>query len=496
MTYEVVVVGGGIGGLTVAALLAARGVNVCLLEKEDATGGCAANYSIGEYSFEGGAGLYSSWGPGELHENIFAELKLSLPETRPCEPAYVVRMADGHDIEIGTDREQFEDNLASAFPECARAAIAFYRELASVDLAIRNAATRLPDLSHSSSLQRRRALGLFQGRGIIASQHDTVAKHLPAVSPRFLRFLDAQLQMLGQCSSDECAYLYAAVALMLPSHGLYALRGGGSALAESLTASIKQSGGTVRLNTPVLRLAYSPDGKVAGVDLLSGETVYAEAAVVSNLTAWDTYGKLVGASRTPAQAREQLKGAHSLGAYLLYLGMDEAAAQRLPADHILAVTDPQAQLDDGPTSSPLMFAATPAWDTRAPEGKRAVTVWTQTDTEQWFSFHENEKQIEDQDQETLERWWTRIHACLPELGSGIEVIETATPLSYYERTRRRLGMVGGLAQSPSVFGTNSFSHRTVIPRLYTVGDTTFPGQGVAAVSYSARVLADELAPKS
>ncbi|MEP6707486.1 MAG: NAD(P)/FAD-dependent oxidoreductase [Pyrinomonadaceae bacterium] len=494
MTYEVVVVGGGIGGLTVAALLAARGVNVCLLEKEDTTGGCAANYSIGGYSFEGGAGLYSSWGAGELHENIFAELKLSLPEARLCEPAYVVRRPDGPEIAIGTDREQFEGNLASAFPECAPEAIAFYRELGSIDSAIRNAATRLPDLRNSSSLQRRRALGLFQGRGVTASQDDTVARHLPAVSPRFLRFLDAQLQMFGQCSSEECAYLFAAVALMLPSHGLYALRGGGSALAQALTGSIKRSGGTVRPNTPVLRLAYGPDGKVAGVDLLSGETLYAETAVVSNLTVWDTYGKLVGASQTPAQIREQLRGTHSQGAYVLYLGMEEAAAQRLPADHILAVTDSKAPPSDGPTSSPFMFAATPAWDTRAPEGKRAVTVWTQTDTEQWFSFHENEKQIEDQDQETLERWWPKIHACLPELGSGIEVIETASPLSYYERTRRRLGMVGGVAQFPSVFGTNSFSHRSALPGLYTVGDTIFPGQGVAAVSYSARLLADELAP--
>src|SRR6266516_1383584 len=492
MTYEVVVVGGGIGGLTVAALLAARGVNVCLLEKEDTTGGCAANYAIGGYAFEGWAGLYYAWGPGELHENIFAELKLSPLEARPAEPAYVVRLAHKRDVAICADREQFESNLASAFPECARATIAFYLALASIDSAIRNAAARLPDLPHASSLKVRRALGIFQGRGVIASRHDKVAKHLREVSSHFVQFLDAQLQLFGQCSSEECSYLYAALALMLPRHGLYVLRGGGSTLSESLTASIKQSGGTVRLNTPVLRLAYSPEGIVSGVELLSGETVYAERAVISNLTVWDTYGKLVGASRTPAQIREQLKSTHSQGAYLMYLAMDEAAAQCLPADHLLAVTEGKGELISDSSSSPFMFAATPAWDRRAPEGKRAVTVWTTTDTEQWFSFHENEQQLEDQDQETLEACWATIHACLPELGSDIEIIETATPLSFYERTRRRLGMVGGVAQFPSVFGPNSFGHTTPIPRLYTVGDTNFPGQGIAAVSYSARVLANEL----
>ncbi len=143
MTYEVIVVGGGIGGLTVAALLAARGVNVCLLEKEDTTGGCAANYAIGGYAFEGGAGLYSSWGPGELHENIFAELKLSPLEARPAEPAYVVRLADKRDVAICADREQFENNLALAFPECTRATIAFYRELASIESGARSASSRV-----------------------------------------------------------------------------------------------------------------------------------------------------------------------------------------------------------------------------------------------------------------------------------------------------------------------------------------------------------------
>ena len=51
MTHDVVVVGGGIGGLTVAALLAARGVDVCLIERAWQTGGCAASFEIMDYRF-------------------------------------------------------------------------------------------------------------------------------------------------------------------------------------------------------------------------------------------------------------------------------------------------------------------------------------------------------------------------------------------------------------------------------------------------------------
>src|ERR1051325_4018704 len=104
MAYEVVVVGGGIGGLTTAALLAARGVNVCLFEKESRAGGCAASFEKFGYTFEQTASLYASWEPGEIHERVFAELRHTTPpEARLAEPAYVVRLPDGTDVPIVKD---------------------------------------------------------------------------------------------------------------------------------------------------------------------------------------------------------------------------------------------------------------------------------------------------------------------------------------------------------------------------------------------------------
>ncbi|HZH89471.1 MAG TPA: NAD(P)/FAD-dependent oxidoreductase [Pyrinomonadaceae bacterium] len=502
MTHEVVVVGAGIGGLTTAALLAARGVDVCVLEKESRGGGCATTFERFGYEFETTAGLYAGWGDEDIHARVYAELPVAPPEARRLAPAYVVRLPDATEVRVGVESGdgvgEFEQELSRAFPECAHAAINFYRELMPVAEALQRSARRAPDLATLGKLGRMKLMAAEarQASRILALQTHTAAEHLAGASLRFRRFIDAQLQIYAGCASDECAYLYAAVALDLPRRGLYALGGGASALARSLTDSIKQSGGRVRFDATALRLAFDADGRAAGVDLLSGESVRATRAVVSNLTVWDTYGKLVGASRTPGGLRERLKSTRGWGAYLLYLGADDDAVRRLPAEHLLALDSWQEGETYDAERAQFMFSASPAWDAkRAPAGKRAVTVSLYTDAAEWFGYHTDETEHETQDQQMLEACWKRLHAALPELGAGVEVIETATPRTFYEGTRRKLGMTGGIPQTLANYSdADAFTHRSPFPNLYTVGDTVFPGNGLAAVTQSALIVANEIAP--
>src|SRR5438105_4234243 len=337
MTYDVVVVGGGIGGLTTAALLAARGVGVCLVERESRAGGCASTVEYSGHSFETCAGLYAAWQPGDVHERVFDELPVAPPRVREVSPAYTVRLPGGEDVRVGGGPEEFDASLRASFPECAEAAFAFYREATEI--------------------------------------------------------------------------------------------------ADALVESIRKSGGTVRFDTTALRLAFDSKGRAAGVTLLSGETIEARRAVVSNLTVWDTYGKLVGADRTPAALRARLKNLRGWGAYQIFVSLDEDAARRLPSDQILALEDFQEGDKFDAERALFMFSAAPTWDARAPAGKRAAVVSSFTDAEAWFAFHTDESEHEEKDTRALEELWARVHSALPELGAGAEVIETSTPRTVYERTR-------------------------------------------------------------
>ena len=434
-SYDVVVVGAGLGGLAVAALLAARGLGVCVLERQSQVGGCVGRVEFSGHEFEPGMGVYTSFGEREIYQQIFAELPVDVPETSLLTRPYVVRLADGTDVRLIHD-ESFFDELASAFPECVDQAVDFYRNPAP--------------------------------------------ESLRPTSARFQSFIDTQLRGFLHSSIDQCGRAVAAVALQRVRGPLYQIRGGVATLAERLAESIKRSGGAVRLNTPVLRLAYDESGQAIGVDLLSGETVVARKAIVSNLTVWDTYGKLIGLNRTPPEIKKILNTTQGTGAFLVYATIEESAISRLPAERLLAAM--QALADDDNQFNEFTLAI---------QGQTA-TLKSVTDVNEWFTFHASEEDFEESDQAFLEHFWTKLHATLPELGSGIEIIETANPRTYYDQTRRKLGMVMGLPRVSGLLSAKIPFPTTVIPNLLMAGDTVSPLPDLASVSQTALSVADQV----
>jgi phytoene dehydrogenase-like protein len=452
MEYEVVVIGAGIGGLTAAAVLAKSGLNVCLLERQSYAGGCAAVVEHAGYQFEPTHGLYCGWEPNGVFDRLFTQLTVRAPRAQLVSTPYVVRLPDGLDVPRITKHEDFEASLTAAFPECADAAIKFYRNL----------------INQSSSETKAGEL-----------------EHLGSCSPRFRDFVDIQLKALAQSSSVACNHQLAATALN-PQRSFWEIEGGVQSLIDSLTASFKHSGGKLRLNSPALRLAYGPDGAPVGVDLLNGERVFATRAIISNLTIWDTYGKLVGPGRTPREISSILKGMSALGSYQMFLTITEPTASALPAKRILLQT-PHDDEGSSEAEAQLFLHLSSLKEGNTSAAGYTAVVSTYTDAEDWFSFHEDLAAFDDRDRSMLESTWARLHSAMPELGDAVELIETATPQTYYETTRRRFGMIG----RPTSSATESTTS-TPFPNLWLVGDTVAGTFGLDGIIESAWAAARQL----
>ncbi len=444
MDYEVIVVGGGIGGLTVAAVLAARGVNVCLLERQSQVGGCAAPVAHGGYQFDPTFGLYTGWGPGEVYDRLCHELGVSAPRADLQSPAYVTRLPDGIDIPRVSDQEEFESSLRNAFPECPQAAIDFYRHLGSAN-----------------------------------RSQKSMAEYRDGCSSRFHAFVDVQLQAIAQASLDTCSCEFAA-GVLDPLRRFWRIQGGIQSLIELLAESFRRNGGRLRLDTPVLRLAYGSNDLPVGVDLLNGERVVATRAVVSNLTVWDTYGKLVGPNRTPRPSLAALREMHAYGVYQTFLTLTPRGAKTASP---LLIAAPVNAGDSNLEPEQLIFCPN-ALATSAESDHATAVVSAFTSAEDWFSFHEDHGAFEARDQAMLEKVWSRLHGAMPELGEGIEIIETASPQTFYETVRRRFGMIG--RPTPSL---NRMTGATVYPNLWIAGDTVAGGAGIEGVVDSSWQLA-------
>jgi C-3',4' desaturase CrtD len=483
---DVAVVGAGIAGLTAAALLAAEGLEVVLLEAHSQSGGCAGTFRRGPYTFDVGATQVAGFEPGGIHQRLFRHFALPLPQAEPLDPGCSVWLAgEQAPIRLWRQAAHWRDERLRQFPGSGR----FWDLCAALHRSNWAFAARdpvLPPRDGWDLAQLLRALGpatLASGLFSAATIADLLRLCGCGSDRRLRRFLDLQLRLYSQEPADRTAALYGATVLAMAQEplGLWHLQGSMQRLSDALEQALAQAGGGLRLRHRLTGLQRQADGwRLTGQGPAQRPFQLEAAEVVCTLPP-QALPLLLGAELPPAYAR-RIQGFDDPSGALVFYGA--VAREALPADLGL-----HAQLEWGDPGS-LFISVSADGDGRAPSGEATVIASVFTPARPWFGLEESVYQ------QRKQRALEGIQAGLQQL-LGLQVghfrhRELATPRGFAGWTGRPFGFVGGLGQHPSRFGPFGLASRTPLPGFWLCGDAIYPGEGTAGVSLSALMACRQL----
>lgn len=299
MNYDVIVIGGGLGGLSAGAKLAKEGRKVLLIDQHDRPGGYASTFQRGPFTLEVGLHEMDGPGPKDVKTRIFKELGLfDHLEFLPLPEFY--RFVNGRlDFCMSHDPKQAADELKALFPEEAAGIDAYFDRL-------------LLPLKPEDKDRPDRSLGDFL---------DSIIGHK-----------DLKLILLGNLGyfyDDPYALSLAYYTVAQGSYYKNAasfIKGGSQQLSNHLSRFIEQNGGSVHLNAKAISLVCQ-NGQVSTLNYLSGQgkqalPLQAQAPVFVLGSPLPGLSQLLPESYRPGL--EHLSATHKPGPSMLslYLGFD------------------------------------------------------------------------------------------------------------------------------------------------------------------------------
>jgi 1-hydroxycarotenoid 3,4-desaturase len=302
MAERIVVIGAGVGGLVSALLLAARGLDVLVVEKEAAPGGKLREVSAGSARIDAGPTVFTMrWVFEEIFAMAGARLDAHLTLTRSQVLARHA-WADGSRLDLFADRAASADAIGRfAGAAEARGFGAFAARAARIWRILEGSFVRQDRPSVLDLVAKAGARDLM-GISPFTTLDRALAEH----------FRDPRLrQLFGRYATYCGSSPYEAPAtLMLVAHveseGVWLVEGGMHRLALVLAALAQSAGARLRYGTAVQAIIQR-GGRVEGIILADGERIAADAIICngdSNAVASGLFGDLGAAVKpTPPAAR-------------------------------------------------------------------------------------------------------------------------------------------------------------------------------------------------
>ncbi|MBN2386139.1 MAG: phytoene desaturase [Anaerolineales bacterium] len=486
-TKQVVIIGAGLGGLSAAIHLAARGCRVIVLEKNARVGGKMGELQAAGYRFDLGPSVLTM---RSVVADLFATADRQLSDyltLLPVDPLTRYFYPDGSRIDVRRELADLIDALEAFAPGDVEGYLAYLAYAARLHRLTGQAFVYGPPPSLASLAQFSPfdLLRIDPLRTMSGAIHSFVRDpRLRQLLGRFATYIGAS-PYLAPATLNVISYVELAGGVWYPQGGMYAL-------AQAYERLARELGVEIHLNTPVRRIVVR-EGAVQGVEVEAGEVVPA-AKVIANVDVATVYADLLPGGAVPARVVRRILGrALSSSGFVLLLGLKgrhpELAHHNIFFSRAYRGEFEEIFFHDRPPTEPTVYVAITSKTDRshAPRGG-----------ENWFVM------VNTPALGSGWNWETRCGAyrnlVLARLaGHGLDV----RPEIQYERilTPLEFAQVSG-AYRGALYGASSNQRLAAFLRphnrspyvggLYFAGGTTHPGGGAPMVTLSGKVAAGML----
>src|SRR6201996_595878 len=491
---RVAVIGSGLGGLSAACTLAARGYEVEVFEKNPWLGGKAAVLEEQGFRFDMGPTILIQ--PSVLRR-IFCEAGREMADYLDMvrlDPQWRCFFDDGsvldlkHEVrEMAASLEAREPGLGARFTEFMGLSerlhtisdkFFFWKSVGSMrDTFDIGGAFQLSVLKDVMSMRL--------GQTVSGTIRDFIK------DPRVSQMLDHYVQYVGS-SPDNSPAILCSIGHMQAEQGIWYPKGGTRAVPQALVRLGKELGVQYHTSADISRLR-TQNGTVIGIETTGGEQL-AFDAVVSNEDAVRTYRELIdGVAAENFEKRRKYEPACS--GVVLYLGLNKRYEHLAHHDFVFS-RDPHEEFHHiydlaEPAPDPTCYLASTSCSdpTAAPPGGDALYVLVHTPylrpRHDWSKMFPAYRQV------ILDK--LKRTAGLADIEERIVFERALTPVDIHQRYRVLNGAIYGISSHGRFTGAFKPANESPdLQGLYLAGGAAHTGPGMPMVMMSGWIAADAL----